>query len=151
MEVITGGVFVAGCGATYVYAPESEPCCPVGSVRTTSTTPAACWGVVAVIDVAPTTDTSVPGTPPMVTDAPAAKLVPASVTFVPPSVVPVAGTMPLMFTDEGLVLEPQADTTSPNVKSVATFRNKLFQPIGVLANYATPRMRCRRFAHDALR
>src|SRR5438477_8593055 len=80
----------------------------------TSTAPNACCGAVAVMDVAVTTDTSVAGAPPIVTDAPAEKLFPVIVTLVPPNVVPVAGTILVIVTDEGLVGDPQADATTAN-------------------------------------
>ena len=60
-------------------------------VTTTLTAPAVCAGVVAVIDVLPTTLTAVAAVPPRLTVAPARKPVPAMVTEVPPAVVPVLG------------------------------------------------------------
>ena len=61
------------------------------TVTVTSRAPAAPAGVTAVSDVAPATTTLVAGLPPIVTVAPAAKLVPVSVTAVPPAVGPDAG------------------------------------------------------------
>ena len=61
----------------------------------TSAAPAACAGVVAVIEVPLATFTDVAAVPPMVTVAPVAKFVPVIVTFVPPTVVPELGDMPV--------------------------------------------------------
>lgn len=63
-------------------------------VTVTFTAPAACAGVVAVIDVAPTTTTLVAGTPPIDTVAPATKFDPVIVIGVPPSVDPDVGETP---------------------------------------------------------
>ena len=60
-------------------------------VTTMLTAPAACAGVVAVMDVLLTTVTPVSGDPPMLTVAPARKPAPAIVTLVPPVVVPLLG------------------------------------------------------------
>jgi hypothetical protein len=57
----------------------------------TVTVPAACAGVVAVIDVLLTTTTFVAAVPPNVTVAPVAKFVPVIVTAVPPAVGPLFG------------------------------------------------------------
>ena len=65
------------------------PFVPSLFVTITLVAPAACAGVVAVIEVPLTTVTFVAGAPPKVTVAPAAKFVPVIVTFVPPSVLPV--------------------------------------------------------------
>ena len=67
------------------------PLCPPGLVTVTVTAPAACAGVVAVIEVLLTTTTLVAAVPPNVTVAPAAKFVPVIVTAVPPSVEPLLG------------------------------------------------------------
>ena len=56
------------------------PLWPLELVTTTFTAPAACAGVVAVIEVVLTTLTFVAEVPPKVTVAPAAKLVPVMVT-----------------------------------------------------------------------
>ena len=64
-------------------------------VTTTFTAPAACAGVVAVIDVLLTTVTLVAAVPPSVTVAPARKPVPVIVTGVPPAVVPDGGAIEL--------------------------------------------------------
>jgi hypothetical protein len=61
----------------------------------TLTAPAACAGVVAVIDVPLTTTTVVAAAPPMLTVAPLTKFVPLIVTAVPPAVDPVAGDTPV--------------------------------------------------------
>ena len=60
-------------------------------VTTTLTAPAACAGVVAVIDVLLTTVTPVAAVPPRLTVAPVRKPVPVIVTGVPPAVVPMLG------------------------------------------------------------
>ena len=56
-----------------------------------SSAPAACAGVVAVIEVLFTTVTPVAAVPPSLTVAPARKPVPVRVTAVPPLAVPVLG------------------------------------------------------------
>jgi hypothetical protein len=60
-------------------------------VTVTVTAPAACAGVVAVIEVPLTTTTLVAAVPPNVTVAPLAKFVPVIVTAVPPDVDPLFG------------------------------------------------------------
>ena len=60
-------------------------------VTTTLTAPATCAGVVAVIDVLPTTFTLVAAAPPRLTVAPARKPVPVMVTEVPPAAGPAFG------------------------------------------------------------
>src|SRR5690242_12351813 len=75
----------------YVNPPLSVPLCPPVLVTTTFTVPAACAGVVALIEVLLTTFTLVAAVPPKVTVAPAAKLLPAMVTAVPPFVEPELG------------------------------------------------------------
>src|SRR5262245_18593483 len=85
-----GGVLTTGAGATYVKPPRSVPLFPPCDTMT-SATPDACWAVVAAICESPETTTSVAATPPRLTVAPAVKFVPAIVTRVPPSEVPVAG------------------------------------------------------------
>ena len=57
---------------------------PSGLVTTTSTDPAACDGVVAVMLVLLTTFTETAPTPPKLTVVPDRKLLPAMVTEVPP-------------------------------------------------------------------
>ena len=64
---------------------------PFGVVTTTSTVPNACAGVVAVIEVALTTETPVAAVPPMVTEVAPIKSVPVMVTTVPPAIGPVGG------------------------------------------------------------
>ena len=76
--------YIAGTGATALWLS------PV-FVTTTSTAPAPCAPVTAVIDVEETTTTEVAGEPPRATVAPAAKPVPVIVTGVPPAVEPEAG------------------------------------------------------------
>ena len=68
---------------------------PPGVVTATSTNPAACAGVVAVIVVAFTTVTPVAAKPAKVTEVAPVKLVPVMVTEVPPTVGPDAGEMPV--------------------------------------------------------
>jgi hypothetical protein len=68
-------------------------------VTTTSTAPAACAGVVAVIDVALATVTPVAAVPPIVMVAPVAKLAPVIVTAVPPPVLPLVGAIALTVGD----------------------------------------------------
>ena len=67
------------------------PLSPPGFVTTTLTEPLACAGVVALIDVLPTTVTLVAGVPPKLTVAPEANPVPEIETPVPPVVGPDAG------------------------------------------------------------
>ena len=67
--------------------------CPSGLVTTTFTGPAVIVGVTAVILVAETTTTEVPGLPPNVTVAPDLKFVPVIVTDVPPAAGPELGLM----------------------------------------------------------
>src|SRR6185437_16382076 len=62
----------------------SVPLCPSVLVTTTLTVPAACAGVVAVMEVLLATATFVAATPPNPTVAPLAKLLPVIVTAVPP-------------------------------------------------------------------
>jgi len=66
------------------------PLCPF-AVTATVTAPAACAGVVAVIDVLLTTTTFVAAVPPNVTVAPLAKFAPVIVTAVPPATGPLFG------------------------------------------------------------
>jgi len=63
-------------------------------VTTTFVTPAACAGVVAVIEVPLTTFTAVAAVPPILTVAPVRNPVPVIVTGVPPAVVPDTGEIP---------------------------------------------------------
>ena len=67
------------------------PFSPPRLVTVTVTAPAACAGVVAVIDVLLTTTTLVAAVPPNDTVAPVAKFVPVMVTAVPPPVGPLFG------------------------------------------------------------
>ena len=71
------------------------PACASVLVTTTLTAPAACAGVVAVIEVLPTTTTLVAAVPPTETVAPERKPVPVIETAVPPAVVPEVGEMPV--------------------------------------------------------
>ena len=73
------------------------PFCPP-DVTATVTAPALPAGVKHVICVALTTTTPVAGTPPNVTVAPEAKLVPVRVTSVPPAGTPLLGETPLIVT-----------------------------------------------------
>src|SRR6185437_10220599 len=74
----------------------SVPLCPSVLVTTTLTVPAACAGVVAVMEVLLTTVTLAAEVPPKVALAPALKLLPLRVTEVPPFAVPDAGEIELM-------------------------------------------------------
>ena len=71
------------------------PLCPPVLVTTTLTTPAACAGVVALMDVLLVTETFVAAVAPNVTVAPVEKLVPVMVTFVPPAIGPALGDTPV--------------------------------------------------------
>jgi hypothetical protein len=73
-----------------VNPPVRLPLCPL-TVTVTVAAPAVPAGVVAVIDVLPTTTMFVADTPPTVTVAGVAKFVPVIVTAVPPAVEPVFG------------------------------------------------------------
>ena len=64
---------------------------PSGLVTATSTAPAACDGVVAVMLEALATFTEVAATPPKLTVAPDTKFVPLMVTEVPPLLAPLLG------------------------------------------------------------
>jgi hypothetical protein len=64
---------------------------PAGVVTTTLAVPAVPAGVVAVIDVALTTETLVAATPPIVTPVAPVNPVPVIVTAVPPAVDPLLG------------------------------------------------------------
>ena len=64
---------------------------PPAVVTLTSTVPAACAGVVTVIEVAETTLMLVPAAPPKSTVAPEMKCVPVMVTDVPPAELPEIG------------------------------------------------------------
>jgi hypothetical protein len=80
-----------GAGLPYVNPLVNVPVCVSVLVTTTLTAPAACAGVVAVIDVALTTFTPVAAVPPSFTVAPVRKPVPVIVTEVPPATDPVVG------------------------------------------------------------
>ena len=62
-----------------------------GLATITLTAPAACAGVVAVIETLLTNVTAVAGVPPKLTVAPDWKPVPAMLTLVPPAIVPDTG------------------------------------------------------------
>jgi hypothetical protein len=66
--------------------------------------PAVCAGVVAVMEVLPTTVTPVAEAPPNLTDAPERKPVPVMMTAVPPAVLPEAGET-LLIVGAGLLVE----------------------------------------------
>lgn len=91
MTTTVDGGGVGGAGAVYENPPFSLPLRPSALVTTTSTLPAACGGVVAVIEVPLATTTFEAAVPPMETVAPAANPVPDRVTVVPPAVVADAG------------------------------------------------------------
>src|ERR1041384_3925069 len=75
----------------YIYPLLSVPFCESVLVTTTSTVPATCADVVAVIEVELTTVTLVAAAPPKLTLAPDKKPVPVIVTDVPPLVLPDIG------------------------------------------------------------
>jgi hypothetical protein len=83
-----------GAGPRYANAFARLPLCVSGFVTVTPTRPAACAGVVAVIDVALVTVTPVAAVPPIATVAPVTKFVPVIVTLVPPPVGPDVGATP---------------------------------------------------------
>jgi len=91
--VARSGVAGADGGATYVNPPASVAFGLTPVATTTSCAPAVPAGVVQVIEVDETTTTDVHELPPIVTVAPATKLVPVIVTEVPPAVVPEVGEM----------------------------------------------------------
>jgi hypothetical protein len=78
-------------GDEYVYPLLSVPFCESVLVTITLTVPAACAGVVAVIEVELTTVTLVAAVPPKLTVAPDEKPVPVILTDVPPLVLPEVG------------------------------------------------------------
>ncbi len=80
-----------GAELTKVKQPEHVPVWVSAFVTTTSTAPAACAGVVALICVALTTVTPLAEDPPNVTVAGPTKPVPVIVTDVPPAVEPLVG------------------------------------------------------------
>jgi hypothetical protein len=82
---------MVGAGATYVKPFARVPLCLFGFVTTTLTAPAACGGVLAVIDVLLTTRTLVAAEVPNFNVAPLTKPVPVMVTAVPPLVGPEVG------------------------------------------------------------
>jgi hypothetical protein len=86
-----GDTLVTVGEATYVKPLVRLPLCMPGLLTVTVTAPAACAGVVAVIEVLLTTTTFVAAVPPNVTDAPETKFVPVIVTAVPPDVDPLFG------------------------------------------------------------
>jgi len=92
---------IVGNGAVYVNAPGKVPV-PFAVVTATSTAPAACTPVVAVIEVAELL-TTVAATPPIVTAVALSKFVPVIVTLVPPDVPP----------DEGLTVVIEGGTAEP--------------------------------------
>src|SRR4051794_26300392 len=83
----------------YVKPPASVPLLVLGFVTVTLTLPEACAGVFAVMLVALTTTTFVAALPPIVTEAPFWKPVPAMVTGVPPFGVPCDGVTEVTVTD----------------------------------------------------
>jgi hypothetical protein len=96
-----GATLVTVGGATNVKAFVRVPVCASGFVTVTSTAPAACAGVEAVIVVALLTFTLVGAAPPTVTVAPAANPAPVMVMFVPPAIGPDAGDTLLRLTVDG--------------------------------------------------
>jgi hypothetical protein len=119
-----------------------RPTCPSGFVTAMSTAPAACAGVVAVIDVALATAMPVAGAPPIDTVAPATNPVPLIDTLSPPAVGPTAGaiadTVGAGFVDGGgcdgpAGLEPPQD--SPKIVSAVdaahSLRRSVLRRIGL--------------------
>jgi hypothetical protein len=95
-------------------------------VTTTLTIPAACTGVVAVIDVLFTIVTLVAGVPPKLTVAPDRKPVPVRVTAVPPIVVPELGVIEVKVgagLDEGVggfvVVRPPPQAVNRSARKTA--------------------------------
>ena len=89
-----GLTFVTVGKTAYVNPLAKLPLCPF-TVTVTVTAPAACAGVVAVIEVLLTTTTLLAAVPPNVTVAPLAKFVPVIVTAVPPAAGPLLGDTPV--------------------------------------------------------
>src|ERR1051325_8136568 len=112
-----------------------------GFVTVTSTVPGACAGLIAVIDVALTTTTLVAAVPPIVTLAPVWKPLPVIVTWVPPRIEPMLGTMPEIVIDgaavtvtlaERVSTQPFAFVTvacSVNVPTAPAVKVMLFVPV----------------------
>src|SRR3712207_1804400 len=98
----------------YVKPLASVPNSPLKFVTTTSTVPAACADVVAVIDVpAGLTVTLGAAPPPNVTVAPGPKPLPLMLTDVPPEVGPVAGETPVTRGCEAKVNASPREVTHP--------------------------------------
>jgi len=93
-------------GDEYVYPLLSVPFCESVLVTTTFTVPAACAGVVAVIEVALTTVTLVAAVPPKLTVAPDAKPLPVIATDVPPLVLPEVGEIAVTVGADVLYVNP---------------------------------------------
>ena len=108
---------------------------PPGVVTTTSTTPAACAPVVAVI-VEPLTDTPVAAVPPIVTVTEEARLEPVIVTTVPPRVVPEFGAIP---ESAGGVPDGPAGELPPHPASTVAKRTKTANWLGrMCSKYVAP-------------
>jgi len=109
----------AGAGATYVKQFAHVPDCPSGFMTRTLAGPAACAAVVPVIDVGVIVPTVI-GVPPSETVAPAWKLVPLTVTDVPPRVEPLAGAIPVTVgAGAGVPLDARSATCWTDQKFVA--------------------------------
>src|SRR5439155_16059131 len=95
-----------------------------GLVTTTSTAPAACAGVVAVMLVLLTTFTEVAATPPKVTLAPDTKFVPVMVALVPPLAVPLFGEIEVMVggCERAVVVEQALSTVARLSSRLVTVR-----------------------------
>src|SRR5262245_52869949 len=74
-----------------------------GPIKVTSTVPAPCVGVMAVIWVGELTMNDVAATPPKETEVTPVKLLPLTVTVWPPVVKPMNGATPLMVGAAGVV------------------------------------------------
>jgi hypothetical protein len=91
---------------------------PAVAVTTTSTAPAACAGVVAVMVVELVTDTLVAAVPPNVTEVAPVKCVPVMVTAVPPLVEPVLGETEVTAT-RGAALADREWKAAENKETIA--------------------------------
>ena len=110
-----GAIFVTVSGGPRYAKPfVSVPVFPSGFVTTTSTSPAACAPVVAVIVVWLTTVTPVAATPPIVTVAPSTNSVPVIVTLVPPAAGPEVGAIaPRTITFQTMAWYSASPTVEP--------------------------------------
>jgi hypothetical protein len=109
---------IVGAGTTYVYA-DGRVAVPPGVVTATATAgPAAPAGVTQVTDVALTTVTDVAAMPPNVTADVPIKFVPATVTVVPPAVVPLVGLIDVIDAVSSSVMVAVWTVVAPSVAFV---------------------------------